>query len=56
MQSGKPGPKTLDMTILNITMHWLRHTFCMLMYLAGVDVVQACAQRGPAKFRVNDKL
>ena len=48
MESGKPGPKTLDMTIPNITMHWLRHTFCTLLYLAGVDVVQACAQMGHA--------
>ena len=48
MWSGKPGPKVLDMTIPNITMHWLRHTFCTLMYLAGVDVVQACAQMGHA--------
>lgn len=47
-KSGKPGPKTLDMTIPNITMHWLRHTFCTLLYLAGVDVVQACAQMGHA--------
>ena len=48
MKSSKPGPKALDMTIPNITMHWLRHTFCTLMYLAGVDVVQACAQMGHA--------
>ena len=48
MKSGKPGPKALDMTIPNITMHWLRHTFCTLLYLAGVDVVQACAQMGHA--------
>ena len=48
IESGKPGPKTLDMTIPNITMHWLRHTFCTLLYLAGVDVVQACAQMGHA--------
>ena len=48
MKSGKPGPKTLDMTIPPITMHWLRHTFCTLLYLAGVDVVQACAQMGHA--------
>lgn len=48
MGSGKPGPKKLDMTIPNITMHWLRHTFCTLLYLAGVDVVQACAQMGHA--------
>lgn len=48
IRSGKPGPKKLDMTIPNITMHWLRHTFCTLLYLAGVDVVQACAQMGHA--------
>ncbi|MCI9114827.1 MAG: tyrosine-type recombinase/integrase [Oscillibacter sp.] len=47
-RSGKPGPKRLDRTIPNITMHWLRHTFCTLLYLAGVDVVQACAQMGHA--------
>ena len=48
LRSGKPGPKRLDMTIPNITMHWLRHTFCTLMYFAGVDVIQACAQMGHA--------
>ena len=47
-KSGKPGPKVLDMTIPPITMHWLRHTFCTLLYLSGVDVVQACAQMGHA--------
>lgn len=47
MRSSKPGPKVFDMTIPPITMHWLRHTFCTLLYLAGVDVVQACAQMGP---------
>lgn len=31
-----------------ITLHWLRHTFCTLLYLAGVDAVQACAQMGHA--------
>lgn len=44
----KPGRHKLDMTIPPITMHWLRHTFCTLMYLAGVDVVQASAQMGHA--------
>lgn len=47
-RSGKPGPKKLDRTIPNITLHWLRHTFCTLLYLSGVDVVQACAQMGHA--------
>ena len=44
----KPGQRKFDMTIPPITMHWLRHTFCTLLYLAGVDVVQACAQMGHA--------
>lgn len=48
MKSSRPGPKKLDMSIPNITMHWLRHTFCTLLYLSGVDVVQACAQMGHA--------
>lgn len=44
--SSKPGPKVYDMTIPPITLHWLRHTYCTLLYLAGVDVLQACAQMG----------
>lgn len=46
--SPKPGPKTYDMTIPPITLHWLRHTYCTLLYFAGVDVLQACAQMGHA--------
>lgn len=44
----RPGPKTYEMTIPPITMHWLRHTFCTLMYLAGVDVITASKQMGHA--------
>lgn len=47
-QSAKPGPKTYDMTIPPITLHWLRHTFCTLMYFAGVDVITASKQMGHA--------
>lgn len=47
-ESPKPGPKTYDMTIPPITLHWLRHTYCTLLYFAGVDVLQACAQMGHA--------
>lgn len=47
-QSSKPGPKVYDMTIPPITLHWLRHTYCTLLYLSGVDVLQACAQMGHA--------
>lgn len=46
--TSKSGPKVLDMTIPNITLHWLRHTFCTLLYLAGVDATAACAQMGHA--------
>lgn len=45
---GRPGPKTYEMTIPHITLHWLRHTFCTLMYLAGVDVMTASKQMGHA--------
>lgn len=44
----KPGQHRFDMTIPPITLHWLRHTFCTLLYLSGVDAVQACAQMGHA--------
>lgn len=44
----RPGPKTYEMTIPPITLHWLRHTFCTLMYLAGVDVITASKQMGHA--------
>ena len=56
MKSSKPGPKVFDMTIPNITMHWLRHTFCTLMYFAGVDVVQACAQMGHADIKTTLRI
>jgi len=35
-------------TIPRITPHWLRHTFCTMMYLAGVDVLTAKEQMGHA--------
>lgn len=46
--SSKPGPKVYDMTIPPFTLHWLRHTYCTLLYFAGVDVVQARALMGHA--------
>ena len=33
-------------SIPRITPHWLRHTFCTMLYLAGVDVLTAKAQMG----------
>lgn len=44
----KPGQRKFDMTIPHITLHWLRHTFCTIMYHAGVDVATACQQMGHA--------
>lgn len=44
----RTGPKTYEMTIPPITLHWLRHTFCTLMYFAGVDVATASKQMGHA--------
>lgn len=52
----KPGRHKLDMTIPHITLHWLRHTFCTLMYFAGVDAVQACAQMGHADVTTTLKI
>ena len=52
----KTGCHKLDMTIPNITLHWLRHTFCTLLNLAGVDVVQACAQMGHADVTTTLKI
>ena len=46
---GKPSkydPKGLPMRIEPFTPHQLRHTFCTLMYFAGVDVLTARDQMG----------
>ena len=51
-----PGRHKLDMTIPPITLHWLRHTFCTLMYFAGVPVEQACAQMGHADISTTYKI
>lgn len=50
------GQHKFDITIPPITLHWLRHTFCTLLYLAGVDVVQACAQMGHADVSTTLKI
>lgn len=52
----KPGRHKLDMTIPPITMHWLRHTFCTLLYLAGVDAAQTSAQMGHADVSTTLKI
>lgn len=52
----KSGQHKFDITIPHITLHWLRHTFCTLLYLAGVDVVQASAQMGHADVTTTLKI
>ncbi len=52
----RPGQRKFDRTIPPITLHWLRHTFCTLLYLAGVDVVQASAQMGHADVSTTLKI
>lgn len=42
------NPNGLEMRIEVFTAHQLRHTFCMLMYHAGVDVLTARDQMGHA--------
>ena len=50
------GLKVLKEPIPPITLHWLRHTFCTIMYLSGVDVLQACAQMGHADVSTTLKI
>lgn len=40
------NPEGLEMRIEPFTGHQLRHTFCTLMYLAGVDILTARDQMG----------
>ena len=42
----KFDPAGVQFVIPKITPHWLRHTFCTLLYMAGVDAVTAMAQMG----------
>ena len=50
------GQREFEMTIPNITLHWIRHAFCTILYLAGVDVVQASAQMGHADVSTTLKI
>ena len=45
-------PGGTPFVIQRITPHMLRHTFCTLMYKAGVDVLTAAAQMGHKDIRV----
>ncbi|MCL2223108.1 MAG: site-specific integrase [Oscillospiraceae bacterium] len=42
----KFDPKGVPFVIPRFTAHWLRHTFCTLMYLAGCDILTAMKQMG----------
>lgn len=42
----KFDPVSVPFVIPPITAHWLRHTFCTMMYLAGVDILTAKNQMG----------
>lgn len=42
----KFDPDGVPFVIPNITPHWLRHTFCTLLYFAGVDILTAKVQMG----------
>lgn len=44
----KFDPEGVPFVIPHFTPHWLRHTFCTNMYLAGVDVLTAKEQMGHA--------
>jgi len=42
----KFDPDGVPFVIPPITAHWLRHTFCTIMYMAGVDILTAKNQMG----------
>ena len=42
----KYDPDGVDFVIPRITPHWLRHTFCTMLYFAGVDILTAKNQMG----------
>lgn len=44
----KYSPEKIPMMIPKITPHWLRHTFATILYMAGVDPVDAKDQLGHA--------
>jgi len=44
--TSKFDPKGTPFVIPRFTPHWLRHTFCTIMYHAGVDILTAMRQMG----------
>jgi len=47
----KFDPKGTPFVIPRFTAHWLRHTFCTMMYHAGVDLLTAQKQMGHADIK-----
>ena len=47
----KFDPAGVPFVIPKFTAHWLRHTFCTMMYLAGVDILTARDQMGHADIK-----
>jgi integrase len=52
----KFDPAGVPFAIPKITPHWLRHTFCTLLYLAGVDVLTAMKQMGHADIKTTMQI
>lgn len=46
LPKSKFDPVGVPFVIPKITPHWLRHTFCTMLYFAGVDVLTAMNQMG----------
>ena len=52
----KFDPTGVPFVIPHITPHWLRHTFCTMMYLAGVDILIAKDQMGHADIKTTFEI
>jgi integrase len=52
----KFDPAGVPFVIPKITPHWLRHTFCTLLYLAGVDVLTAMKQMGHSDIKTTMQI
>ena len=49
--TSKFDPAGAPFVIPNINPHWLRHTFCTMLYFAGVDILTAKNQMGHADIK-----
>lgn len=46
LAKSKFNPNGVEMTIPHFTSHWLRHTYATILYLSGVDKLEAAAMMG----------